>query len=409
MRRTVIVLIMLVLCLGAVAVPAAAAVDLGVSFTIDSEKVIRGSNITVTATVEDVGGLGPAETASGNITASVGGGDLGRQNFTFDNTTGSMTFDFAWVPLKTGDFPVTVTLDVPGDTDTNNDQASETYSVTKPSGVAAGDLSGTALLIGAISLILFFGVIIASVLGIIPQDRLPVQPALILTTFIIMGLAYIGSTQDSSVASFSITQLSSTIIIHPITALISGFLVAGALEAAGAFEAAADGLQRMEDFRFPKGSATPLFGIVGTVVVLTNVPTIIAMPCGRILAAALMPAALFFGIRVAKAFQIPALVSVVVFAFIVNAAASCGPSLIGGIGTIGEGLAALPAGSLSDAQQIGIMLATGVCALVMRFVTVSIPPDLAEEEAERQEAERREAEKAKQVFPEAKPTKEVEP
>jgi uncharacterized membrane protein (DUF2068 family) len=238
-----------------------------------------------------------------------------------------------------------------------------------------------------------------------------VQPALILTTFIIMGLAYLGSTTDDSVAHFNLTQLSSTIIIHPITALIAGFLVAGALEAAGAFEAAADGLQRMEGFKglWIFKTKTPWFGIVGVVIVLTNLPTIIAMPCGRILAAALMPAALFFGIRVAKSFQHPALVSVVVFPFIVNAAASCGPSLIGGIGTIGEGLAALPAGSLSDAQQIGIILATGVCALMMRFVTVAVPPDLAEEEEERLEAERKAAEKEKDLFPDNKPAGGVKP
>ena len=45
----------------------------------------------------------------------------------------------------------------------------------------------------------------------------------------------------------------------------------------------------------------------------------------------------------------------------------------------------------------------------MRFVTVSVPPDLAEEEEERLEAERREAEKAKQVFPEEKPAGGVRP
>jgi hypothetical protein len=116
-----------------------------------------------------------------------------------------------------------------------------------------------------------------------------------------------------------------------------------------------------------------------------------------------MPAALFFGVRVARSFQMPLLVSVVVFPFIVNAAASCGPSLIGGIGTIGEGLAALPAGSLSDAQQIGIILATGVCAMVMRFVTVAVPPDLAEEEEERLEAERKAAEKEGKVLPDDQP------
>ncbi len=409
MRRTTILLLVLCLCMGALSLPASAAVDLGVTFGINTDKPIEGSTITVTAIVEDAGGLVPGEFGNGTVSVTAGGEDLGTQNLSFNDTTEAMTFDFEWMAAKKGSATVTVTIAVVGDTDSSNDQVSRTYEVKAPSGVEAGDLSGTALMIGAISLLLFFGVIIASVLGIIPQDRLPVQPALLLTTFIIMGLVYIGSTQDESVAHFGLTNLASTIIIHPITALISGFLVAGALEAAGAFEAAADALQRMEGLKWPKTSTTPLFGIVGVVVVLVNLPTIIAMPCGRILAAALMPAALFFGIRVARTFQMPALVSVVVFAFIVNAAASCGPSLIGGIGTIGEGLAALPPGSLSDAQQIGIILATGVCALVMRFVTVSVPPDLAEEEEERLEAERREAEKAKQVFPEDKPSGGVRP
>jgi hypothetical protein len=300
--------------MGGLALPAAGAIDLGVTFTIDTTKPLEGSTITVTAVVEDVGGLVDAETADGIINVTDGTEELGGQTFSFNNTTGMMTFEFEWVPMDKGDMTITATIDVPGDTDTSNNEASEGYKVSSPSGTEVGELSGTALMIGAVSLILFFGVIIASVLGIIPQDRLPVQPALILTTFIIMGLAYLGSTTDDSVAHFNLTQLSSTIIIHPITALIAGFLVAGALEAAGAFEAAADGLQRMEGFKglWIFKTKTPWFGIVGVVIVLTNLPTIIAMPCGRILAAALMPAALFFGIRVAKSFQHPALVSVVV-------------------------------------------------------------------------------------------------
>ncbi len=397
MRRANVMLLLCVLALMAIAVPATAEVDLGVEMSIDTEKPLKGSNITVTVVLTDAGGLDPGEWANGTLTVTAGTTELGREDFSFDNMTGQREFAFFWVPTDTGAITLTADAPVPGDTNTSNNIDEREHDVTTPSGVEEGQLSTTAAVIGTISLLLFFGVIIASVLGVIPQDRLPVQPALLLTTFIIMGLAYIGSTYDDSVSYFNMSELASTIIIHPITALISGFLVAGALEAAGAFEAAADGLQRMEGFKF-KNSQTPLFGLVGVVVVLVNLPTIIAMPCGRILAAALMPAALFFGVRVARSFNMPGLVSVVVFAFIVNAAASCGPSLIGGIGTIGEGLARLEAGSLSDAQQIGIILATGVCALVMRFVTYSVPPDLAEEEEEKIEAEKRAAEKEKEIF-----------
>ncbi len=382
MRRTIVIGLILALCLGALALPASGAVDLDASMSIDTEKPLKGSNITVTVTVTDVGGLVDNETANGTLNVRSSAMQLGdNATIAFNDTTGSVVHTFYWVPTEEGSETLTATLTIVGDTVAGNDVATITHDVGSPSGIEAGDTSSVATIVGVLALVLFFGVIIASVLGWIPQDRLPVQPALILATFIIMGLAYIGGTYDDNVEAFGLSGLASKIIIHPITALISGFLVAGALEAAGAFEAAADGLQRLEAFK-TKGGA-PIFGIVGTVVLLTNLPTIIAMPCGRILAAAMMPAALFFGVRVARTFQNPALVSVVVFSFIVNAAASCGPSLIGGIGTIGEGLARLPSGSLSDAQQLGIILATGVCAMVMRFVTVSIPPDLAEEEEER--------------------------
>jgi len=108
------------------------------------------------------------------------------------------------------------------------------------------------------------------------------------------------------------------------------------------------------------------------------------MPCGRILGAALMPAALFFGYRLAKAMGDSRMVGVVVFSFIVNAAASCGPSPLGGIGTIGEGLSKMPIGSFTTAQSTGIMICTGVCALFMRFITFMSPSDLSDEEIRRE-------------------------
>jgi len=40
-------------------------------------------------------------------------------------------------------------------------------------------------IVGLIALILFFAVIVSSLLGFIPQDRLPIQSALVLMTFII--------------------------------------------------------------------------------------------------------------------------------------------------------------------------------------------------------------------------------
>ena len=241
-------------------------------------------------------------------------------------------------------------------------------------------------MVGLASIIIFFAMIILSLIGVIPQDRLPIQTALVIGALIIAIIAFLAHSIDSDVALVSATDISGMIIIHPITALVAGFLVAGALEASGAFDAAADLLDRLEQFTI-KGKV--IFGISGTIVILVNVPTIIAMPCGRILGSALMPAALYFGYKVARQLENPAMVGVIVFAFIVNAAASCGPSPLGGIGTIGEGLTRMEIGSFSDAQQIGIIICTGVCALIIKFITPLIPADLKEEEKTKKEIDDR--------------------
>lgn len=252
----------------------------------------------------------------------------------------------------------------------------------KPNIKEAGNEFDLKFMVGLVALIIFFATIIFSLIGIIPQDRLPIQTALVIMAFVIAIIAYIAHSVDKDISRIGAVDISGMIILHPITALAAGFLVAGALEAAGAFDAAADLLDRLEKFKF-KGKV--IFGVPGTIVILVNVPTIIAMPCGRILGSALMPAALYFGYKVAKQLKNPGMVGVIVFAFIVNAAASCGPSPLGGIGTIGEGLTRTPIGSFSDAQQIGIIMATGVCALVIKFVTPLIPADLKEEEEETKE------------------------
>jgi hypothetical protein len=212
--------------------------------------------------------------------------------------------------------------------------------------------------LGIFGLLVFFGVIIASLKEWIPQDVLPVQSALILTTLLLVIIATLSG------SPVSLKELSANIYMHPITALLAGFLVAGALEAAGAFKAAIDILGRL--------TKTPL-GLTGTVVVLVNMPTIFAMPCGRILAAALIPAALLFGYELARIRKAPLLASIIVFGFIVNAAASCGPSPLGGIGTIGEGMGGYAIGSLANAQQIGIIAITAVAMFSINVVYRILP------------------------------------
>ena len=222
----------------------------------------------------------------------------------------------------------------------------------------------TPLMIGYISLIIFFGVILGSLMGFIPQNKLPIQTALFITAIVIMLIGWVGSNMSTDITSFGPSEVTGKIVIHPITALVAGFFVAGALEAAGAFEAMGDLLDRMKE--------TPL-GVVGTSMFLVNIPTLIAMPCGRILAAALMPAAILFGLQLAKDVGDSRLTGAIVFAFIVNAAASCGPSPLGGIGTIGEGMGRFPIGSLVAPQATGIILCTSVCAIIIKYITPLFP------------------------------------
>jgi hypothetical protein len=104
-------------------------------------------------------------------------------------------------------------------------------------------------------------------------------------------------------------------------------------------------------------------------------PTIMPMPCGRILAAALMLGVFLFATALADSFDLGVdsnargiMISALVAGFIVNAAASCGPSTLGGIGGIGEGNLGLPIGRSARAQSAGILIATGICTLIIAIV-----------------------------------------
>ena len=66
------------------------------------------------------------------------------------------------------------------------------------------------------------------------------------------------------------------------------------------------------------------------------------------------------------------MVSALVSGFIVNAAASCGPSTLGGIGGIGEGNLGLPIGRSARAQSAGILIATGICTLIIAIIVQPI-------------------------------------
>ncbi|MBW1735266.1 MAG: hypothetical protein JRJ71_12925 [Deltaproteobacteria bacterium] len=198
-------------------------------------------------------------------------------------------------------------------------------------------------MLGTVSLVLFFLILLASIRKWLPQDVLPLQSVLVLGSLLLLVLALVFG------QPFRPAQLFAATTLHPITATIAGFLLAGAVETAGGFAAAGRILSRLG-----KG----FIGLSGTVLLLVNIPTIFAMPCGRIWAAALIPTAVMFGTELAEQKDGRRLTPIIVFGLIINAAASCGPSPLGGIGMMGEGTAGFQLHAFSNPQQMATMIIT---------------------------------------------------
>ncbi len=205
-------------------------------------------------------------------------------------------------------------------------------------------------LLGALSLGIFFILMIASVRLWIPQRLVTLQSMLLVGALLLIALAL----------AFGVPVrppvLLTTTTLNPITATIAGFMLAGAVEKAGGFAAAGNLLVRL---------SRSFLGLSGTIILLVNCPTILAMPCGRIWAAALIPTALMFGFELARRHGDPALLPIIVFGLITNAAASCGPSPLGGIGMMGEGMGGFLPGSFIKPQQLAIMGMTLVTMAAM--------------------------------------------
>jgi hypothetical protein len=205
---------------------------------------------------------------------------------------------------------------------------------------------------GYITLGLFM---IVLALTLILQPKIPIQTILVALALVIM-----------IIGRATIQDLMAGVILHPIMAMSAGFLIAGAMGLAGGFDVLLillEGLAKLEINGFP------ILGYLGVAIILVNIPTIMPMPCGRILAAALIPGVFKYGETLVDITENAIVLPVILGAFIVNAAASCGPSPLGGIGGIGEGNMGVEIGSSGKSQQCGILLATGVTALVIAFVT----------------------------------------
>lgn len=180
--------------------------------------------------------------------------------------------------------------------------------------------------------------------------------------FLLLSLA--GGLPVTRGAMFSVTTL------HPLTATLAGFILAGVVEAAGGFAAAARLLRRAERSRW--------LGVPGAVFLLVNLPNLFAMPCGRVWAAALMPLALMLGRSISQGAGNASLAPALIVGFILNAAASCGPSPLGGIGMMGEGMAGYLPRVFANHMQWAIMVST-VLAMVVSARVYKVKSDAPEE------------------------------
>jgi hypothetical protein len=223
--------------------------------------------------------------------------------------------------------------------------------------------------IGYITLSIF---LITVILALFRKITLPIQTILVLVTLIMLLIGVFERLLIGGMKSVLLlpNEILGGIIVHPITALLAGLLLAGALEATGGFEAIKAILLRLKN--------SPL-GLPGTLAILVNLPLLAQLPCGRILAAAMLPLLFSFGaygMRILGRDQIIILVA----AFARNAFGSCGPSPIGGVGQSGEGVlgAFFPTAStgiLRGPESLALMIGTSLMALFIAMITPLLYPE----------------------------------
>lgn len=219
--------------------------------------------------------------------------------------------------------------------------------------------------------LIFF--LVAMVLTLLKKINLPVQTVLVLVTLVclVAGAIYYGVTEGMVAMMEMPNRVMAGIILHPITALLSGLFIAGALSATGGFEAFKVIITRIQK--------TPI-GLAGTMVILIQFPMIASLPCGRIIAAALLPLLFAFGSEGGLNLLTRSQLIVLIGAFARNAFGSCGPSPIGGVGQIGEGFLGsyFPTaadGILRAPQAFSLMIGTALTALFLKIISQKLYPD----------------------------------
>ena len=224
--------------------------------------------------------------------------------------------------------------------------------------------------LGYITLTIF---IVTMVLTLFKKINLPVQTVLILVSIVclVVGAIFRFTTEGFNSAILLPNEMIGGIILHPITALLGGLFLAGALDATHGFDALKVIINKLKK--------SPI-GLAGTVVILINLPVIASLPCGRIIAAALLPLLFSFGYEGGMGILTKTQLIVLIAAFTRNAMGSCGPSPIGGVGQIGEGFlgAFFPTASngiLRSPQAFALIIGTALTALFIKIISQKLYPD----------------------------------
>jgi len=225
-------------------------------------------------------------------------------------------------------------------------------------------------ILGYITLFLFLSLMLLTLFGYI---RTPVQTVLVLSTILclIIGGVFRFVYSGWDAVMLLPNEFLGGIILHPITALLTGLFLAGGLKASGGFEALKVILGYLRK--------SPI-GLVGTLVILINLPVISSLPCGRILAAALLPLLFTFGFEGGLGILTKSQLIVLIGTFTRNAMGSCGPSPIGGVGQIGEGFlgsffATASDGILRAPQAFALILGTAIVALFLKLISQRVYPE----------------------------------
>jgi hypothetical protein len=152
------------------------------------------------------------------------------------------------------------------------------------------------------------------------------------------------------------------IILLPASAMVAGFLAAGALAATGGFDALGTIMKGLSKFA--------LFGVAGMIAIFVQLQTIIPLACSRILVAALVPVLYLFGPARFNLLSWGQL-AIVMAAYIINATASCAPSPVGGAGMMAEGTLRAETGYLKAGFSfVSMAVMAPIAAFTMKLMTL---------------------------------------